>query len=521
MGVTPDVQRYGFIASLTRTKGQASLGTGEGQVSELAWGRDVEALGWSSDGDLRKAPLVFVGAGVQAMGYDDLAGLTIPGSVVILTRRVPDLPAFAGLERRELGLLARLQRLARLKAAAIIVVEDGDRPAPLQREEGPVQLGLPVLSMPARALAPFCGDLLADLDLIRAEGKPRSRTFAAPDQRHLSLQLALDRRESLLPNVVARVKGRDPKLRNEVIVVGAHFDHLGMGERHSLLGEAGRGKVHPGADDNASGTAAVLELARLLRKHPPRRSVVFLHVSGEEDGLLGSAHWIQHPTVPLPSVKFMVNLDMVGRLDPAKPLLHVGGLGAPKTAMARLRALAPASLPLGEDLGMAVGGSDHMSFAAARIPTFFFFTGLHTDYHKPSDTPDRLNLPGLAQVTALAHKAVADLGDADTLPAFDPDTARLPSSGARTGRSRVAFGILPDFGEHPEGFRISGTSPGSTAAGLGLQAGDVLTRFGSRPLRNLYDFTEALAAAQPGDRVTVTWRRNGREMSTEAVLRAR
>lgn len=520
MGLKVTVQRFPFTHRITRTEAKAILGRGDEEGRVLSWGKDVEAVGFSGDASFPNKALVFAGYGLKGAGYDDLEGIEVRGRVVLVSRKVPDLAPFAGLGGRERGMMARVQRLEKAGAAAVVFLEEGDSPRPLAREEGPVAFKIPVLTMPMRVLVPTCGDLAARLAKIAETGKPQGQDFSYAPWSYLGLTLRMQREEAQLPNVIATIPGRDPKLRGEVLVLGAHLDHLGLGERHSRGSEADRGTVHPGADDNASGTAVVLELARELHRKRPKRSIVLLHVSGEEEGLLGSAHWIQNPTVPLPSVKFMVNFDMVGRLDPAKPTLNLGGLGAPKAAVERAKTFTPSGVEIGADLGMAVGGSDHMSFAAAKIPTFFFFTGVHTDYHRPSDTVDKLNLKGMTAVARMGERVVRDLADGPTVPAFDPETAKLPA--ARPGGPiRAVFGILPDFGENPKGFRINGTTPGSPAEALNLKAGDILTSFGGRPVKNLYDYTEALSALKPGDRVQVKWIRGEEPMEGEVVLKGR
>jgi len=513
LGLTPQVQRFPFIARIRRVAQGATV-----NGAPLVWGKDVEAAGYSADASLKGLPLRFVGAAVRTTGYDDLTGLDLKGRAAVIMRKLPDTAAFLHMNRMDRSLLSRIQKLETAGAAAILIVEDEDQPRPLVREEGPVKLGTPILSVPARALVPALGDLKALAQLITDTGQPQQpKTGPAT----LDLTLTLAREEAQLPNVATVIQGSDPKLRGEYIILGAHMDHLGLGERHSLGGEAGRGHAHPGADDNASGTAMVLELARTLKAKPPARSILLLNFSGEEEGLLGSAYWVQHPTVPLASVKFMVNLDMVGRLDPVKPTLLLGGLGAPKAALDRAQAFAPKDLPVGGDLGAAVGGSDHMSFSAAKIPTFFFFTGIHGDYHRPGDTPGKLNYPGMVRVAAMTATVLDDLANTAQVPAFDPDTAKLPASKGEASPMRVAFGTLPDYGDNPKGFRLNGTTPGGTAEAVGLKAGDIITAFGKLPVKNIYDFMGALGAYKPGDKVVVKWLRDGAAMEAEAQLKGR
>jgi hypothetical protein len=515
LGLKTVIQRFSFVDRLTRSQAKASVGGG----APLVWGKDLDAIGFSADAAFSGKPLVFGGFGLRTMGYDDLAGLDLQGKVVLIARRVPELPAFAALGRMEKGVLARVQKLQKAGAAAVVILEEGEQSRPLAREEGPLKLEIPVLSAPARVFAEACGDLTLRLRQIAEMGKPLSQDFSNTTKASLSLELTLERHQAQVPNVAAMIPGNDPELKGQYLVLGAHLDHLGLGERHSSAGEAGRGIVHPGADDNASGTAMIFELAKALKSKGTRRSIILLHVGGEEEGLFGSAHWIQNPTVPLPTVKFMLNFDMVGRLDSAKPTLQIGGLGAPKSALVHAKSLAPMDLAIGEDLGVAVGGSDHNSFAAAKIPTFFFFTGVHTDYHKPSDTPEKINLKGMVVVANVAEKIIRDLADATQVPAFDPETAKLPT--VRGGPVRVAFGSVPDFADNPKGFRISGTTPGSAAEAIGLKTGDILTSMGGRNLRNIYDLQEVLSTFKPGDKVVVKWLREDVPMEAEATLKGR
>ncbi len=519
LGLKTQIQRFPFIAKVVRVRQDAALTVGD-SPQPLVWGKDIEALGLSGDADFRSKALAFLGYGIQIPGgYDDLAGIELKGRVAVIARSVPDLDVFAHLPRGERSLLARLKRLESAKVAGVIVLEEvGLRP--LQREEGPVKLDIPVVGMTPEALAKACGDLGARFKAIKATGKPASQDFVQSPWSALSLDLKLAREEARVPNVIAVIPGRDPKLRKEYIVLGAHMDHLGIGERHSMGGVEARGQIHPGADDNASGTAMIVELARQLKKERPRRSILLLHFAGEEEGLLGSQYWVQHPTHPLESVKFMLNFDMVGRLDLKAPKLMMGGLGAPKSAVVAAQKFVPKGFSVSADVGASVGGSDHMSFSQAKIPTFFFFTGIHGEYHRPTDTAELINFPGMAKLAAFGKTVTLDLANADTVPAFDPETAKIPMKGDG-GPMRIAFGTLPDYADNPKGFRINGVTKGSTAETIGMQAGDIMIQFGDRPVKSIYDFMGALGAFKPGDKAVIQWLRGEQIMTAEATLKGR
>jgi hypothetical protein len=519
LGMKAQVQRYAFVKGVERLHGSALLGKGDGQGAPLAWGKDIEAYGFSADAEFRNRALAFVGYGAKTQKHDDLAGIDLNRKVAVILPKLPEGHDFDELDRMERGLSARVKKLQQAGAAAVIVVEETGPARSIRREEGPSRLEIPVLSMTLKALAPYCEGLEDRIAKLKSEGKPQSLDYVFAPWTYLNLELKLKPIEVQLPNVVAEIRGNDPKLRGEYIALGAHFDHLGLGERGSLGGAAAKGQVHPGADDNASGTAMVLELARELRKAPPKRSILLMHFSGEEEGMLGSAAWIKSPTVKLDSVKFMVNFDMVGYLAKDKPNLYLGHIGAPKQALERAKTLAPAGLTVSGEVGEMAGSSDHISFSISKIPTFFFFTSLHANYHRPSDTADKINVEGMVTLTDFARKVAVDLADGTATPVFDPETAKIKS--AKGGPWKIEFNVIPDYAENPKGFRIQGVSPGKAADKLGLQAGDILIAFGEFPVKNIYDYMEALGKHKPGDKVVVKWLRGDQQLQAETVLKGR
>jgi hypothetical protein len=318
-------------------------------------------------------------------------------------------------------------------------------------------------------------------------------------------------------NVVAILPGTSPALRGEVVVIGAHYDHLGLGGFGALDPDS-TGRVHNGADDNASGSAALLEIARLLtgRRHPPARTVVLVAFSGEELGTIGSSYFVQHPIPqPVDSIYAMLNLDMVGRLRGAR-LLALGAATA-KEFPALLDSL---NTPPRFDLrasGDGWGPSDHAVFFAARRPVLHFFTDLHEDYHRSTDDWDKINAGGIAQVAQF----VADLAWALATrpgPLTFVDAPR-PQATAGGGSGYGAYlGTIPDMTGSPGGVRITGVRAGSPAEAAGLKAGDVITAIGAKVVANLYDMTDALRSHQAGDTVVIVVKRDGVEQRVTAVL---
>jgi hypothetical protein len=332
----------------------------------------------------------------------------------------------------------------------------------------------------------------------------------------------------LMPHVIREkrtarnIMALAPGTSEEVIVVGAHYDHLGFGGDSSLA--PGVHAVHNGADDNASGTAMVMELAEMwglsdVGPQPRERGILFCLWSGEEMGLLGSAYWVAHPTIPLENVVCNVNLDMVGRIESGKVTV-----ASASTAAAFSPALAHAQQFLvdrGYDLELDVlqndmpggGGSDHMSFHKVGIPALFFFSGMHSDYHRPSDDWQKITFGRMAELGAgvadlLIRLQIAPRSDFEYIK---PQAPKAHGGGGRRS-SGVWFGSIPDYGSEPEGggMALSGTSPGSPAEKAGLLAGDILKKVGDVNVGDIYDFMEALGSFKNGQTIAVEVLRNGK-----------
>jgi len=317
-------------------------------------------------------------------------------------------------------------------------------------------------------------------------------------------------------NVVAIIPGSSRALRAELVVVGAHYDHLGLGGFGALDPDS-TGRVHNGADDNASGTAALLEIGRLLARRHPARTVVLVAFSGEELGTLGSSYFVQHPTPqPIDSLYAMLNLDMVGRLRNAR-LLALGA-GTAREFPALLDSL---NTPPRFDLrasGDGWGPSDHAVFFATRHPVLHFFTDLHEDYHRSTDDWDKLNVAGIAQVAQfVSDLALALANRPGPLTFVDSPRPQAAAGGSGYG---AYLGTIPDMsgGGVSDGVRITGVRAGSPAEQAGLAAGDVITAIGEKHIGNLYDMTDALRSHQPGDTVVIVSRRDGVERRATTVL---
>ncbi len=314
-------------------------------------------------------------------------------------------------------------------------------------------------------------------------------------------------------NVVGIIPGLGT-LADQAVVVGAHYDHLGLGGTGSL-DSAGTGVVHNGADDNASGTAALIEAARILsaRSAEDRRMIVFVAFTAEELGLIGSDYYVKHPVVPAGRTLAMINFDMVGRLQ-ENGLLAIGTgsaeeLSAIVSSMAERHAINVRVSP------NPWGRSDHSSFYGARIPVLHLFTGTHTDYHRSTDDWDKIDLGGVRLIANYAADLVSVLAtESRGLTFLDVPQPRTTASGGYG----AYLGTIPDMSETPGGVRLNGVSSGSPADLAGLERGDILIQIGEHEVADLYAMTSALRAHKPGDHVTLVVLRNGERIELSATL---
>lgn len=494
---------------------------------ELKLNQDFTPFSFSSSG-AASAPVVFAGFGATAeeFGYDDYAGLDVKDKIVLVLRYEP---AFFAEKSGNQGLTRHAQLItkainARNHGAKALVLVNGklgegeeDLLTRFGSVSGPENTGIMLVQVKNevadRWLQAAGKSLSGAQDQINHLAKPQS--FALPDTLHVALEVDIETTRATVNNVLAYLPGKT----DEYVIVGAHYDHLGYGNYDSLA-PALIGQIHPGADDNASGTAGVLELARMFAplKGQLQRGILFASFAGEELGLLGSAHWVQSPTLPLDKAVAMLNLDMIGRIKDDK--VYIGGVGTGSTLKSWVE---QADANAGFKIEYSPGGysaSDHTSFVTKRIPVVFFFSGLHSDYHKPSDTWDKINAASAAKLVDVVGKTALELASAPDRPAFVAVVEDKPLAGAGGGYGPY-FGSIPDFGQVENGVKFSDVKPGSPAQKAGLKAGDILVQFGDKPIQNLYDFTDALRRSKVGDVVEVTVLRDGRPVKASVQLEQR
>ncbi len=546
-------------------------------IMAIKIGDDWMPLGFSSDGRIQKAKFEFVGYGITAADqkYDSYAGKLMKNTVAIALSGSPDGDNPHGQFARyeDVRWKAIAARNAGASALLMIAKEENlqdDRLARLRYDNSAGDAGLPVAVISRQFAARLFGTTDRSKETL-ATLEEQSKAAAASTANlpisglTISLSVNLVRQEVKATNVIGILDGSDPNLKNEVIVIGAHYDHLGYGGEGSLAPH--EGEIHHGADDNASGVAGVLELARFFtsQKLRPRRTIVFMAYSGEEEGLLGSNYYVNHPILPLANTVTMLNMDMIGRMKDNK--LVIGGVGtAPEWRPLIAAANAPqrikvaptstsspteltrpvntsASRVITPELPMVTGAngspvvtlafekpfdlqlnedgfgpSDHSSFYAKQVPVLFFWTGTHDDYHKPSDTADKINYEDEARVLGLVTRVIYDIDTNDKRPVYT--VAKSESTGRAMG-FRVYLGTIPNYADSSDGLLLDGVRDDSPAAKAGLKAGDKVVKLAGRDVRNVQDYTFALGEMKAGQEYEVEVMRGGERIKLVITPAAR
>jgi hypothetical protein len=485
-----------------------------------------------SAGQTVSAGVVFAGYGITApeYGYDDYAGVDVRDKLVLVLRHEPqefdEKSVFAGRMLTEHSQFwSKAVNAKRHGARGVLLINDranhggADEMEKFGRTVGPADAGIIFVQVKTDIAEAWMGAAGEPLEDIRKkiDEDLRPRSVALPASLRVTVTADVQRETKTVRNVAAYLPGET----SEYLIIGAHYDHLGMGEQFSMSPSMA-GTAHPGADDNASGTAGVLELARWFASQPkPKRGILFLAFAGEELGLLGSGYYVKNPEMPLENAVAMINLDMIGRLREGK--VYIGGSGTGTTFRQILEETVPKHQLTPDFSGSSdSGSSDHTSFASRQVPALFFFSGLHGDYHRPSDTWDKIDAPAAAELL----RAVADVAGALAEAPGRPHFVKAAPAGVAAGGGGQAgygpyFGSIPDFGEVPNGVKFADVREASPAHKAGLRAGDILVEFDGKPVQNLYDFTYALRSKKPGDEVAVKVLRGEESVEAKVVLEER
>ena len=495
---------------------------------------EVRALSFSDNAEVADLPVVFAGYGIvvpnsQDFGYDSYATLDVKDKAVIVLRYFPE-----DADQKTKGILARYSDLrykamaARQRGARAILVVTGPR-SPNAGETIPMTFdtalagsGIVAASVSGavgETLLRYAGKTMKETQESFDSGNPHVAGFEIPGAR-VTIRTSVVREKRTGYNVAGYLPATatTASVQKSWIALGAHYDHLGHGEHGSTLAaKEDMGKPHVGADDNASGTAAVLAVGERLASGPRRRNVVLQFWSGEELGLLGSAAYVNAPLVAIDQLAAYLNFDMVGRMQDNKLTLQATG-----SSPAWARYIEQANIAAGFDLQLQRDPylpTDSASFNQAGVPTLNFFTGTHTDYHKPSDTPDKIAYDDLERIVLFGAAIARRVSDADAPPEF----AKVEQQNEGGGRAgvRVFTGTVPDYSAEVKGLLLGGVIGGGPAEQAGLQKGDVIVEIAGQTIANIYDYTYALDVLKIGEPAKVVYVRGGERRETTLTPSAR
>jgi aminopeptidase YwaD len=517
-------QYFPFIFSQRLTDDNSFTLNSNGDEINLKVKEDYTPLSFSDDVTV-SGGLVFAGYGISAadLNYDDYEGIDVKDKTVLVMRYHPESDNPHSDFEKYAAFRYKANTAKEKGASAIIFVnghmpKDDDDKLMRLRYDGAPAVNIAAVQIKRSAadelFSKAGSDLKALQEKIDSNKKPSSFEL---ENTSVSITTGVEEVKKEGINVVAYMEGSDPELKNEYIIIGAHFDHLGMGETGSL--HRGEPDVHNGADDNASGTSGVLELAQKIasQKSDMRRSYIFIAFGGEELGLLGSSYFVNNPPVPLEQMTAMLNMDMIGRMNEEKSLV-VHGTGTStiwKDIINETNEKYNFKITMNDE---GYGPSDHSSFYGKNIPVLFFFTGVHSDYHRPSDDADKINKEDIEKVVKKVYDVTAALDKKDSRP----DYVNVPRKDTgRTMSFRVYVGTIPDYSSQVEGLKITGVTEGSPAQKSGLKGGDVIINFGGKKIANIYDYTYALGDFSPGEVIDVIVQRNNEEITLQLELGAR
>ena len=511
---------------------------GSEQVMEFGVEKDFQPLSFSRNGVV-EGEVVFVGYGLSVPGklgegYDAYAGLDVKDKVVVALRYVPE-----GVEperrqqlNRYAGLRYKAMQAREQGAKAFLVVAGPNSPnagklIPLDFDSSLADSGIVAASISdtvANTLFAPSGKNLKEVQSgLDVENPHFVGQFPLPDVK-IKIVVSVEKVKKTDQNVVALLPPLELTDDTEYVIVGAHYDHIGYGEIGSLARKGEEGQIHNGADDNASGTAVVLDLATTLsaayQEHPEKfnRGVIFALWSGEELGLIGSTHFVNYPIVPLKKITAYINFDMVGRLRENKLILQGVGSSSVWTKLIEKR-----NIPIGFNLTLQTDPylpTDVTAFYPKEVPVLSFFTGGHEDYNRPTDDIETLNYDGLERIARLAHGIVSDLISAAERPEYVQVERSQSEEGSRD-TLRAYLGTIPDYTTEGTGVKLSGVRAGGPADKAGLKGGDIIVEFGGQQIANIYDYTYALDAVKIGEPVEVVVLREGKKVKLTVTPEAR
>lgn len=536
-------QEFEFTSGVELADGNSLDWLTHGQAIPLDIAIDYTPLFFSPNGEV-EGGLVFAGYGISAAdseGYDDYEGLDVEGKVVVVLRHEPqteDPEHFGGRRPTSMSDLRYKAFNARKHGAIAMLVVTGpldrvadeeDKLMEVRRSDVYGESAIPAAHVKRGKIEEVMGFFGGNLEEMQARMDDELEPQAL-DMSYITARLvtSLKKRYTTTRNVIAILPGEE--LPGEYVIIGAHYDHIGHGEIGSTLSNEEleklpwKERIHPGADDNASGCAGTIELARhFASRGGNRRTLVFMNFGAEELGILGSLHYVKNPIFPLERTVAMFNLDMIGRVS--EGVITLQGMGTALEWQEIVDAVAEESELTLKRFDDGVGGSDYTSFYGKEIPVLNFFSGIHTDYSRPSDTADRINSKDAVEVLEivanLAHIVDAREGALTFQKTKAPETSMAGQVDTGLGM-RASLGTIPDYSyDGGDGVRLSGVREGGPADLAGIMEGDILVELGGAVIGNIYDFTYALQDREPGEVVIVVVIRDGERLELEATLGGR
>ena len=464
------------------------------------------------------AGVVFAGYGLEVdkdtLQWNDYKGVDVSGKWVLVLQGDPDLenqqsPYIEFSSERSKAMFASENNAAGLILVAGTKFSEADKLSSLIFDKNSTRYSIPVIQVTREIANKMLGGGEITIEKLEAEIDSLDKTISLKTESKVSVTVNVKQMETESYNVVAFLPGTDANLKNEYVVIGAHFDHLGMGGPGSGSRATDTIAVHNGADDNASGVATVIQLAeKMAAEKKNKRSIIFATFGAEEMGLIGSNAFTAKPPVKTDNMAAMFNFDMVGRLDPIAKVLSIGGTQTSKETEELLN-----KYNTGFELAFSpegVGPSDHTSFYLQNIPVFFISTGAHPDYHTPLDDADRINYEGTQKVAEYASLLVENVVNRETDLTFQEAGPKFQRN--RGGRFKVTFGIMPDFaGVEKRGLRIDAVTKGKPADKAGMKKGDIITAIDGKKVGGVYDYMGRLKTLEIGQQVSVDIIRDEKE----------
>ena len=472
--------------------------------------KDYLPYSFSANGAV-EAELVFCGYGITAneLDYDDYAGVNVEGKIVVLLSDSPDGSSKTGIFARYSSLRYKTTNAKNHKAAAIVFVNiQGDSANVFEKleEVDRVSSDAGIICVQANRVQmdkffPNSDKLFPCEEAINKTKKPKSFVLK---NAICKIEVAIKDKLANTKNVFGLLKGKSDKY----IIIGAHYDHLGEGHSSSSRYKGNESKIHYGADDNASGTSAMIQLASRFKANPIEDNIIFVAFSAEEMGLLGSKDFVKNLPVDKSKIKFYVNYDMVGRLDGRD--LQVFGLGTSPSFEKIADEIATQQAIQIKKVATGNGPSDHQSFNLEKIPVLFYFSGIHSEYHTPDDTPDKIDYAGLMKILNFSEAMIREIAKADKLEYTEVKESDKKDQISRTSSS-VVMGVIPSYSDTEHGFVLDGVKVGSPADIGGLRGGDIIIKVDDVEVKDIYDFMYSYWSKSPGDVVKVSVLRGGKK----------